>query len=198
MMNIKEYIESGVLELYCTGNLSAKEEAQVLSMTMHPDVRDELTRIQSTIKSFSFEHAITPPASVKIGLDNILDNLELEAKMNPEQLPLINQYSDYRKWLELVQDEIPTEFTEERVVKVLTHTPDLMQAFVISTTEFEDEVHTDEYESFLILQGTCECTVGDTVRNMVAGEFMAIPLHEHHSVKMTTPFVVAIMQRKAV
>ena len=48
---------------------------------------------------------------------------------------------------------------------------------VVSSTNFEDEVHDDEYESFLILKGSCKCTIGNSVQFMDESDYMAIPLN---------------------
>ena len=45
-MNSKEYIESGILELYVFGKLTDDEIAEVNQMaTQHPEVKEEITAI---------------------------------------------------------------------------------------------------------------------------------------------------------
>ena len=46
-MNSKEYIESGILELYVFGKLTDEEMAEVSQMAIqHPEVKDEITAIE--------------------------------------------------------------------------------------------------------------------------------------------------------
>lgn len=46
-MNIKEYIESGILELYLLGALSASESAEVTAMvSKYPELQDELNALE--------------------------------------------------------------------------------------------------------------------------------------------------------
>jgi len=63
---------------------------------------------------------------------------------------------------------------------------------------YPDEVHTDVWESFIVLEGECECYIGtDTVVRLKAGGYLEIPMHEHHDVKIISDYVVGIMQRIA-
>ena len=49
-MNINEYIESGILELYVAGTLSEKESQEVYALTLkHPEVLDEVLKIESEV-----------------------------------------------------------------------------------------------------------------------------------------------------
>jgi mannose-6-phosphate isomerase-like protein (cupin superfamily) len=61
-----------------------------------------------------------------------------------------------------------------------------------------DEIHDNEYEKFLIVEGECDITVGTNVHHLTPGNYFSIPLHATHSVKVTskTPCKV-ILQRVA-
>jgi len=76
-MNIKEYIESGILELYVAGVLSEKESKEVYELMLkHPEVLDEVLKIEASIISLS--QAVSPKNSKyiynlikeKLGLNN--------------------------------------------------------------------------------------------------------------------------------
>jgi len=83
--NIKAYIESGVLELYVLGDLSADEMLQVEEMaSQHQEVRDEIASIEEAIEQYAINNAIEPPKDLeeklfdKLGL-NVLEEEELVA-----------------------------------------------------------------------------------------------------------------------
>ena len=60
------------------------------------------------------------------------------------------------------------------------------------------EVHTNELESFLILEGTCDITIGEEVHHLVTGDFISIPLHIGHSLIVTSNIPCkVILQRVA-
>lgn len=83
--NIKAYIESGVLELYVLGDLSADEMLQVEEMaSQHQEVRDEIASIEEAIEQYAINNAIEPPKDLeeklfdKLGL-NVLEEEEVVA-----------------------------------------------------------------------------------------------------------------------
>lgn len=54
MMNSKEYIESGILELYVFGKLSEKENQEVLEMSKkHPEIKNEILAIEDAVINLS-------------------------------------------------------------------------------------------------------------------------------------------------
>ncbi len=64
-MNIEEYISSGILESYVLGEVSAAEKAEVEHMAEnHPEIREELNKIELSLENFAFETAVAPPPSV--------------------------------------------------------------------------------------------------------------------------------------
>ncbi len=198
-MDIKAYINSGILKQYALDVLDSSARAEVENMcALHPEIKKELERIQDTLENFAIENPVAPPPELQNSIWATLQNLNKEKEMNPEDLPFINRFTDHNKWLRFVQSRIPAEITEDRIVDVLQHNSLVTQALVISKTDFENEEHEHEMESFVILEGRCECTVGDNVFELGPGGFAEMPLHTPHSVRMLTPYVVAILQRVAI
>ncbi|SFP82606.1 anti-sigma factor [Hymenobacter arizonensis] len=73
MENIQEYIESGILEQYALGELSAAEQAAVEAQAArHPAVREELEQVQAALGFYAEAHAITPPAGMR---ERVLGNV---------------------------------------------------------------------------------------------------------------------------
>ena len=61
-MNSREYIESGILELYVFGKLSDEEIAEVNQMAaQYPEVREEIKAIESAVINLS--HSVAPHLS---------------------------------------------------------------------------------------------------------------------------------------
>lgn len=81
MENIKTYIESGILELYVLGDLTAEEKLAVEAMSkLHPEVKAELEEIEKVMQNVAEDLALEPSASVKANFFNQLtfsDNEEL-------------------------------------------------------------------------------------------------------------------------
>ncbi|HMN89725.1 MAG TPA: anti-sigma factor [Saprospiraceae bacterium] len=62
-MDIKAYIESGILEQYVLGQLSADEAREVEAYArQHPEIRSELDAIERSLESYAQLHSKTLPA----------------------------------------------------------------------------------------------------------------------------------------
>jgi anti-sigma-K factor RskA len=74
---IKSYIESGILELYVMGDLSAEERLEVEAMALkHFEIRDELKDIEASIENYAFENAIEPSEKLRNRvLNSLVTNL---------------------------------------------------------------------------------------------------------------------------
>ncbi|MEB0262247.1 MULTISPECIES: anti-sigma factor [unclassified Mucilaginibacter] len=77
MENVKEYIESGTLELYVLGDISATEKAQVEEMaTKYPEIRAEIIEIERSMEFYAEEHAVEPSENLRAKvLNSLLVNL---------------------------------------------------------------------------------------------------------------------------
>lgn len=66
MENIQEYIESGILEQYALGELSAAERAAVEAQAArHPEVQAELQQVEEALGFYAEAHAQAPPAAMR-------------------------------------------------------------------------------------------------------------------------------------
>lgn len=73
MENLQEYLESGILEQYALGELSAAEQAAVEARAAQdPAVRTELASIQAALEGYAEAHALTPPAGLR---ERVLGNV---------------------------------------------------------------------------------------------------------------------------
>lgn len=75
-MNVKEYIESGSLELYASGALNEEERKEAEAMiAQYPEVKAELEAIEKALEDYAFAHAVDAPPVV---LTNILTKINAE------------------------------------------------------------------------------------------------------------------------
>ncbi len=83
-MDLKKYIESGILEQFVLGSLSSQEVIEVEKlMSRHPEIRAEVMAIEDAMENYAKAHAIKPP----LGLEQIILN-KIEAdysKKNPTE-----------------------------------------------------------------------------------------------------------------
>ena len=85
---------------------------------------------------------------------------------------------------------------ESAYAKILTHTRELTCALVWMKAMAAPEIHHDELERFLIVEGSCILTVADDVYELVAGDYFEVPLHKwHHAVVTSEIPCKVILQR---
>lgn len=81
-MDVKEYISSGVLELYAMGALSAPEMMEVEKMcSTHPEVAEELSRVQDALNNYSSAHARNPRPAVRAELMEKISSAKVKGKV---------------------------------------------------------------------------------------------------------------------
>ena len=73
-MNIKAYIESGILEQHVLGMATPQESAEVIRYAMeYPEIQKEIDGIEETLLQFGQNQAIDPPAELKAKIMTQLD-----------------------------------------------------------------------------------------------------------------------------
>ncbi|MEJ5993052.1 anti-sigma factor [Pedobacter sp. Du54] len=79
MEEAKAYIESGILELYVLGQLSAIECSEVEEMaSKHPEVKAEILAIELALETYAIQNAIEPAAKTEEKLFAALSPKETE------------------------------------------------------------------------------------------------------------------------
>jgi len=92
MIDIKAYIESGILEDYLSGNVSDREHREVECLSkIYPEIKVELTQLEDAIERLAFAYRVTPPLAIK---NKIMAQLEFADEL-PEN--------------EVVQEEVSGE-----------------------------------------------------------------------------------------
>ena len=147
-------------------------------------------------------HAITPDVTIKPFLIATIDYTErLQNGEAPTFPPLLHEgssLSDYSEWLNRADLALPNGLNEEFHAKIIGYTPEATTAIIWLKHGAPIEVHENELERFMIVEGTCDIIIGEEVHQLAAGDFLAIPLHQPHSVKVTSAIPCKlILQRVA-
>jgi mannose-6-phosphate isomerase-like protein (cupin superfamily) len=202
MNHITEFMQSGLLELYIMGSASPEEAEEVEQMAAaHPEIRQELEAISQTMEDYAQAHAVKPKATLKpliLATINYLERLRNgEPAVTPPTLTPISTIADFAPWLNRPDMVLPAD-AEAIHAKIIGANPEATTAIVWLTGIAENEIHHDEYERFLIIEGSCAITAGEEVHHLAAGDYYAVPLHTRHMVKVTSAFPCkVILQRLA-
>lgn len=202
MSLVKEYIESGILEMYLLGLASEVEMAEVEKMAAeHEEVRTEMEIIAGTLEMQARETAVEPHQNMKPLILASFDFMKriyageqigFPAELNEHSTP-----ADYAEWLDREDLSVQGEF-DNIYARIIGNTPQMTTAILWIKQMAPEEVHTNEHEKFLILEGTCDIVVNGKVHSLLPGDYFEIPLHADHHVKVTSSVPCkAILQRVA-
>jgi mannose-6-phosphate isomerase-like protein (cupin superfamily) len=157
---------------------------------LYPEIKDSLIETELAIEKLASQSALEPNHGIK---QRILDTLGFgENKF--DHFPTVTKDADYKIWLKNLAHLIPSEPSEDFYGEVIRKDVNIQQMLVITKSDVPEEDHDDYLESFFILKGHCECTVGNDTVNLFAGDYLEIPLHVKHDIKIMSPHVVAILQ----
>lgn len=202
MRNLNEYIESGIIEAYVFDQLNPGGREDRLQIALHiPEVKQEQLEIEEALEQYAFSHAITPSPNIKPLLLATIDYFESLEKGGVQAIPpdlnVTSLLSDFSQWVEK-KDMVAPENFNGMYVKIIGYTPKATTAIVWMKEFAPTEVHHDEYEKFLVLEGSCTVFVENDSYNLVAGNFLSIPLHKEHRVIITSSIPCkVILQRSA-
>jgi len=95
-MDVKEYINSGILELYIAGSLSERENAEVFEMIQkHPELLSEIEKIETTISTVTSSVA---PKENKPSFKNLLIKLIQEKETSSKVISIDRPKTNWVKY----------------------------------------------------------------------------------------------------
>ncbi len=195
-MNIQEYINSGIIEDYCLGVLSAEDMQSVAKQAMlYPEIQQEIDAYEQVLKIYAAETGLSRQQRAKQNILDILDNLDTEGDIAIDNLPLINRHSSAGAWLRFVKPMLPVTLNTPSFVHELPGKDGVEQFIYWTNEDVPDEIHSTTYETLLVLEGRCRCFIEDEVHELGQGDFLAIPLFKSHNVQIIEGPVMAVMQR---
>lgn len=201
-MNIKAYIKSGILESYVLGMASAAEIAEVEKFSsVHSEIKMEIEEISKALELYAEQHRVEPHAAIKTLLMATIDYTKRMESGEPQSFPQhLNEHSkikDYQQWLDREDMVVARDF-QGMFAKIIGYSEEATTAIVWIKNMAPEEIHHNEYEKFLIVEGTCEIIVDGKVNELYPGDYFAIPLHSDHHVQVTSKIPCkVILQRVA-
>lgn len=165
----------------------------------------EVADTEEALLRFAEAHAQVPPPLLRDHILQKITTLNQQKKerqaLDLQQLPLLEAASNWLDWQAAVAGITPPDdFSDLHLHELESN--DQRDLFVIWAREIvEEEIHEDLLESFLILEGACECHITDTAGNtrivhLRSGDFLTLPLGETHDLRITSlQPAKAILQR---
>jgi mannose-6-phosphate isomerase-like protein (cupin superfamily) len=201
MKDCNEFIESGILELYVLGDTTPEEDAAVEEMSrLYPRVQTEIAEIRLAMDNYATARgSIEPDPIIRPFLMATIDYMDRLGKGEPFTfVPAMTESStiaDYESWINREDIVAPVDY-EGVYAKILSYTEELISAVVWLKEMAPQEVHDNEYERFLILEGTCVITIAEDNYPLGRGDFLQIPLHKNHYVTVTSAIPCKVLLQR--
>jgi mannose-6-phosphate isomerase-like protein (cupin superfamily) len=194
---MENHSESGIIEAYCLGLLSEEEAIALTIAAAHDTALQQ--QIQKTEEALINYSHVNRTAALKDTILATLQSMQV-TRIDIANPPLINRNSDIADWNEAVADIEPETDHGNIKTTFLTFTDELQLCVAWLYDQLDEgEHHEDEFEeSFLILEGSCECNIGGKIYRLKAGDYLDIPFNTNHTIISTSPqgYIKAIIQRK--
>ncbi len=201
MNEIKEFIESGILENYVLGQLNATEEAEVeQQVKRHPEVLSALHAIQDNLNTYIDGLAILPPKNQTLEIRNkirVSSAIIFNAKNRLEMFVDISEHKTISEWRHVIAAlDRPGEFNTH-VHELYKDDEKSLAILWVRGTLSEDE-HVDIKESVLVVKGSCTGELDDEIVELKPGDYWEIPMRKPHKLIVAPKeTVVLIVMRRA-
>lgn len=202
-MDRNEILQSGLLELYAMGSLEGSDLVLINeALSTDPLLAQELKQIEQALFLYAQAHAITPPPAIKPLLMAKIDYMERlkigEIPGHPPTLSPNSKIKDFESWLNRDDMKLRDDFDAMKAT-IIAHESDKLTSIVWLKYGAPAETHTTEYEKFLVVEGSCDITIGTKVHPLKVGDYLSIPLHISHEVKVTSaiPCKIILQRLKA-
>ncbi|MBK9013948.1 MAG: hypothetical protein IPM82_07595 [Saprospiraceae bacterium] len=140
-------------------------------------------------------HSVAPPVFLRDKIMSKISQLNGQnaqrQKLQLDNLPMLDDNTNWLDWEDVVAGiEAPTDFEDIYLHSIETN--DKRELFVAWVKEMvPEEVHYDLLESFLILEGSCECHItnekGETrIVRLGQGDHITMQLGETHDIIITS------------
>lgn len=200
MINIEQYINSGIIEHYCLG-LASEAEAAELEQHCHKyeEIRIALEQHQAAMENYIGQYEKKAPNNLLAGIltginhdQKLADAKILQESGKLQQFIPISTQSDYQKWLDLTKDLKPPENFDVHLHELYNDSKNFLYVVWIKD-QIPEEEHDDLHESILLLEGNCDGFLENRKVHLKEGDFWQVPLHTDHFLRVTSKQAVKLI-----
>lgn len=201
MTEAEKFIASGILEAYVRDETTVEQNIDVKLMAdIFPDIRNAMSVLFDELENDALNHAIEPDPIIGPFVIATADYIGRLNKGEPfvvaPELSASSTMAEYKEFIDRDDFAVPEDF-ENIYPKIISAIPDqLTTALVYLKKMAPQETHHDEFERFLILEGTCTITIEDEIHELIPGSYLQIPLHKKHHVTVTSSIPCKILLQR--
>jgi quercetin dioxygenase-like cupin family protein len=198
-MNAQEFIASGLIESYCLGFTSERENELTEKMaSKYSLVQREIERVRKSMNEVLKPAEIKPAPSVKTAVMHKI--YSQQAISNPGYVPLMHEATHFERYYSTAKANNltePQEPFENLFVQDLPSTIEIINFAVWAKKGHEEESHNDRKEFIAILEGSCDLFMNGIRTSFSKGQIINIPVDvPHYAVITSAKPMFALVQRQ--
>jgi mannose-6-phosphate isomerase-like protein (cupin superfamily) len=200
MKNAEEYIKTDILEMYVLGLTSEEQNKEIAEIAdFNTEIRNEIEAITNALIKHAEAGAPAIDPTIKPMFMATMDYTKrLEAGEEVTHPAILNENSkvaDYASWLNRTDMVAPADY-DNIFLKIIGYDATATTAITWIKEGTPYETHKNEIEKFLIVEGSCDIVTDAKVYSLVAGDYLSIPLHVRHEVKITSKIPCKIVLQR--
>ena len=200
-MDMKEYISSGIIELYVLGSLSPQEMKEVEEMAAaHRSVAEEILQMQESLNNYAASHSQNPRSSLREEILRAVAASEKEERVISFP-PRVSGNLSPAYWLKYLADNnifSPPDFDMVHLVDFPGDEKQVTYAAWAKKGAVVEESHSDADEYLLMLKGHCSVTIDGKIGYYKEGDLVYVPKGcVHRAEALSDETMVLIGQRIA-
>ena len=194
-MNIQDFIQSGIIEMYCMGCVSEQEKQRVEEYSLrYPEVKKEIAEVYNTLQSYAALDGNILRSSLK---EKIVGRIE--ADLTAKQLPpIIQEKQDVNYWLNYLAQKkcfAPVDFNEIHSIDLPSSSKQTTYVVWAKKGASVEESHDDEDEYLFMLCGTCNVICNGVGQLYHSGDLVYVPKKVVHKAISYSDDMLLIGQR---
>jgi quercetin dioxygenase-like cupin family protein len=196
MKDIKDFIASGIIEMYCMGLASDEEKIQVESLAQtNSEIRDEIAAVTEALHLYSVASSKSPAYNLRQQIISGLKSVSV-----PPLPPLLKNSTvdDWIKYLEQNNISAPDDFNMVHLVDLPGNDKQTTYVVWAKKGAVVEESHDDEDEYLLMVKGHCSVTINGKIGFYNTGDLVYIPkMNVHRAEALSDEVMLLIGQRVA-
>jgi mannose-6-phosphate isomerase-like protein (cupin superfamily) len=179
---------------------SEEENIEITHLSdTNAEIKNEIDAITNALISYAEKGVPALDPTIKPMFMAMMDYTKrLEAGEEVTHPAILNENSkvaDYAAWLNRADIVAPADY-DNIFVKIIGYDAKATTAITWIKEGTPYETHKNEYEKFLIVEGSCDIVTDAKVYSLAAGDYLNIPLHIRHEVKITSKIPCKIILQR--
>jgi len=174
-MEIKEFISSGLIEVYCLGMASDEEKLLVERFaSRHAEVRREIKEVSDALLSLERSESISPPEALRDKILSQINFLEMQQSF-PPRITLHSTTDEWLRYLSGNNISAPVDYEQIHLQDLPGNEYQTTYVVWAKKGAVVEESHADEEEFLLMLRGNCSVIINGKTGYYKEGDIVFIP-----------------------